>query len=98
MLKVMLVNTSPQPPTGLWDVLGWSLWCSGFLLEAVLAPGRGKAGLAPGRLDPMSGWTWRPRSQMAKSLLFEEIHQTGDASLPQVYGDTRDIQITLGKS
>jgi len=34
-LPVMLVNTSPQPPTGLWDVLGWSLWCSGFLLEAV---------------------------------------------------------------
>ena len=51
-LKVMLVNTSPQPPTGLWDVLGWSLWCSGFLLEAVLAPGQGKAGIAPGCLDP----------------------------------------------
>jgi len=34
-LPVMMVNTSAQPPTGLWDVIGWSLWCIGFLVEAV---------------------------------------------------------------
>ena len=33
-----MVNTSlNQPSTGIWDVLGWSLWCMGFLVEAVVA-------------------------------------------------------------
>lgn len=35
-LPVTLVNSSAvQPATGIWDVLGISLWCLGFLLEAV---------------------------------------------------------------
>ncbi|CAE7673259.1 unnamed protein product, partial [Symbiodinium pilosum] len=35
-LPVMMVNTTlNQPSIGAWDVLGWALWCMGFLVEAV---------------------------------------------------------------
>ncbi|CAJ1372838.1 unnamed protein product [Effrenium voratum] len=34
-LPVLVVNTVGQPALGVWDLLGWSLWCLGFLVEAV---------------------------------------------------------------